>query len=157
MKKIMLGVSLLLWVVMLHAQKVFSRYNYYLPGQQPTVVCVVPENNYRLILLKDDKIIAATDTIREGRLTINATGTVQYRLLHNNNVSANGTIILNTLPAKSNAVQIDQLTGGLIADGLPFFPYGFYCGPVSNLPEKEVVHGFNMIGPYQDNLPPSYP
>jgi hypothetical protein len=142
---------------MLHAQKVFSRYNYYLPGQQPTVVCVVPDNNYRLILLNNDKIIATSDTIREGRLTVHATGTVQYRLLHNNNVSANGTIILNTLPAKSNAVQIDQLTGGLIADGLPFFPYGFYCGPVSNLPEKEVVHGFNMIGPYQDNLPPSYP
>jgi hypothetical protein len=161
MKKIMLGASLLLWVVMLHAQepapKVFSRYNYWLPGQQSSVVCVVPDNNYQLILLKENKMIASTDTVRDGRLTLNATGTVQYRLLHNKEVSANGTIILNTLPAKSNAVQIDQLTGGLIADGLPFFPYGFYCGPVSDLPEKEVVHGFNMIGPYQDNLPSGYP
>lgn len=160
MKKIIPGVCLLLWGVMAHAQqpapKVISRYNYYLPGQQPSVVCVVPGNNYRLTLLKDDKIIATTDTIREGRLTLNATGTVQYQLFHNNIVSSGGTILLKSLPAKPNAVQIDQLTGGLIADGLPFFPYGFYCGPVGDLPEKEVVHGFNMIGPYQDNLPQRY-
>lgn len=45
MKKILLGVSFLLWIVMLYAQeatpKIFSRYNYYLPGQQPEVLCIV--------------------------------------------------------------------------------------------------------------------
>src|SRR6185312_5795964 len=59
-----------------------------------------------------------------------------------------------SLSPKANAVQIDRLTGGLIADRMPFFPFGFYCtSPVGDLPEREVVHGFNLIAPYQSNLP----
>ncbi len=55
------------------------------------------------------------------------------------------------LPWKSNEVKIDHFSGGLLVDGMPFFPYGFYCRtPVSpTLPEEEVVKGFNMISPYQ--------
>jgi hypothetical protein len=81
---------------------------------------------------------------------------LQYRLSQQEKVIKEGTLNMIVLAAKANAVQIDRLTGGLIADGLPFFPYGFYCGPVSDLPEREVVHGFNLIGPYQDNLPAGY-
>ena len=58
------------------------------------------------------------------------------------------------LPAKPNEVKIDLETGGLIVDGLPFIPFGFYCSmPLGDLPEQEVVRGFNTIGPYQLNLP----
>jgi hypothetical protein len=59
------------------------------------------------------------------------------------------------LPYKSNEVKTDRLTGGLIVNKLPFFPFGFYCySPVSQtLPEEEVVKGFNMISPYQKILP----
>jgi hypothetical protein len=55
------------------------------------------------------------------------------------------------LPHKSNEVKTDRLTGGLIVNGRPFFPFGFYCySPVHPaLPEEEVVKGFNMISPYQ--------
>ena len=45
------------------------------------------------------------------------------------------------------------LTGGLMVDGKPFLPFGVYCGPVGKLPDQEVLHGFNMIGPYQSNFP----
>ena len=56
---------------------------------------------------------------------------------------------------KSNEVKTDRLTGGLIVNRLPFFPFGFYCySPVSlALPEEEVVKGFNMISPYQKIMP----
>ncbi len=59
------------------------------------------------------------------------------------------------LAAKTNAVQIDRLGGGLIVDGLPFFPFGFYCySPVQpTLAEEEVVRGFNLMSPYQSNDP----
>ncbi len=59
------------------------------------------------------------------------------------------------LPYKSNEVKTDRLTGGLIVNKLPFFPFGFYCySPVyPSLPEEEVVKGFNMISPYQKILP----
>jgi hypothetical protein len=52
---------------------------------------------------------------------------------------------------KSNEVKTDRLTGGLIVNKLPFFPFGFYCySPVyPSLPEEEVVKGFNVISPYQ--------
>ena len=82
---------------------------------------------------------------------------LQYRLLHGKKLLTSGTVDLVKRDFKQNATQIDRLTGGLIADGLPFLPFGFYCGPVGDLPEREVVHGFNMIGPYQDNLPAGYP
>jgi hypothetical protein len=48
-------------------------------------------------------------------------------------------------------VQIDRVTGSLIVEGLPFFPFGFYnYSPVQpTLAEEEVVKGFNMMSPYQ--------
>jgi hypothetical protein len=55
------------------------------------------------------------------------------------------------LKYKSNEVKTDRLTGGLIVNKLPFFPFGFYCySPVyPSLPEEEVVKGFNVMSPYQ--------
>jgi hypothetical protein len=52
---------------------------------------------------------------------------------------------------KPNEVKIDRATGGLIVEGRPFFPFGFYCySPVQKtLAEEEVVQGFNMMSPYQ--------
>ena len=62
---------------------------------------------------------------------------------------------LIVLSYKSNEVKTDRLTGGLIVNKLPFFPFGFYCySPVSpTLPEEEVVKGFNTMSPYQKILP----
>lgn len=62
------------------------------------------------------------------------------------------------LPHKANEVKTDRLTGGLIVNGRPFFPFGFYCySPVyPTLPEEETVRGFNMISPYQKILPESF-
>jgi hypothetical protein len=59
------------------------------------------------------------------------------------------------LAYKPNEVKTDRLTGGLIVNRLPFFPFGFYCySPVdSSLPEEEVVKGFNMMSPYQKIIP----
>jgi hypothetical protein len=53
-------------------------------------------------------------------------------------------------PEKFNEVKRDLLTGTLIADGLPFYPVGFYCQwPVlPTLPEEEAVKGFNLMSPY---------
>jgi hypothetical protein len=71
MKRIMLGVPMLLWVVMLHAQQIFSRYNYYLPTQQATVVCVLPDSadNYNLTLFKEEKVLTTTSVVKDQRLT----------------------------------------------------------------------------------------
>ena len=62
---------------------------------------------------------------------------------------------LSILPYKPNEVKTDRLTGGLIVNKRPFFPFGFYCySPVHpTLTEEEVVKGFNMISPYQKIVP----
>lgn len=62
------------------------------------------------------------------------------------------------LPYKSNEVKTDRLTGGLIVNRLPFFPFGFYTySPVEpTLPEEEIIKGFNMISPYQRILPETF-
>ena len=62
---------------------------------------------------------------------------------------------LIVLKYKSNEVNADRLTGGLIVNGKIFFPFGFYCySPVHpTLPEEEVVKGFNLISPYQKIVP----
>jgi hypothetical protein len=56
---------------------------------------------------------------------------------------------------KPNEVKTDRLTGGLIVNQLPFFPFGFYCySPVyPTLAEEEVVKGFNVMSPYQKIIP----
>jgi hypothetical protein len=87
---------------------------------------------------------------------INQTPSV-YKVEATINISAISKIIYLTktdlivLLYKSNEVKTDRLTGGLIVNKLPFFPFGFYCySPVyPSLPEEEVVKGFNVISPYQ--------
>jgi hypothetical protein len=65
---------------------------------------------------------------------------------------------LVVLPYKPNEVKTDRLTGGLIVNQLPFFPFGFYTySPVEpTLPEEEIIKGFNMISPYQRILPETF-
>ncbi len=72
---------------------------------------------------------------------------------NNKKYSASSDLVI--LDSKPNEVKSDRFTGGLIADGRPFLPFGFYCySPVNPaLPEEEAVKGFNMISPYQVILP----
>ncbi len=82
--------------------------------------------------------------------------TLQIQLLSEDSTK-DTSIVITKLASKANEVKINQETGSLIVDGLPFFPFGFYCGTVGNLPEQEVAGGFNLIGPYQSNMPEGLP
>jgi hypothetical protein len=64
---------------------------------------------------------------------------------------------LTILTYKPNEVKTDRLTGGLIVNKHPFFPFGFYTySPVDpGMPGEEIVKGFNMISPYQKIMPES--
>ncbi len=76
-------------------------------------------------------------------------------LTWNRNIKYLAATDLIILDYKSNEVKTDRLTGGLIVNRRPFFPFGFYCySPVfRTLPEEEAVRGFNMMSPYQMILP----
>lgn len=82
---------------------------------------------------------------------------INIRISRNSDPGINysaGTMLI-ILPYKPNEVKTDRLTGGLVVNRLPFFPFGFYCySPVNpTLPEEEVVRGFNMMSPYQRITP----
>lgn len=163
MKKVMLSALLCIWGMVLHAQvKIFTRYNYYLTEKEGNIICILPDQaNYQLTLsLRNEKLTTTAKTagqrlFTQFNLSDLPTGTtaLHYVLEKGGNTVQKGDVNVVKLAPKANAVQIDQLTGGLIADGLPFFAFGFYCGPAGDLPEREVTHGFNMIGVYQGNLP----
>ncbi|QZE14203.1 hypothetical protein K4L44_17080 [Halosquirtibacter laminarini] len=55
------------------------------------------------------------------------------------------------LHSQINEVKLDKLSGGLIVDRRPFYPLGFYTRlPMDQVIKREVYHGFNMVGPYQN-------
>ncbi|MBL3657039.1 carbohydrate binding domain-containing protein [Fulvivirga sediminis] len=152
-------------VIQAQSIEVFSRYNYYLPNNEMEVVAVFSENieehEYTMRLWRRDKPVNVNMLYADNRLEATLVEpsfpfgieTLRYSIMKGNDMLKEGTVDVVLRSEKQNAVQIDRLTGGLIADGMPFFPFGFYCVPVGDLPEREVVHGMNLIGPYQDNQP----
>jgi hypothetical protein len=76
--------------------------------------------------------------------------------------SEEGTLLATTVtvigrfPEKRNAVKIDNISGGLIVDGLPFVAVGFYYdwsrSEILNVVRSEVSTGFNSPLPYRPPL-----
>lgn len=145
---------------------VFSKLNYYTGETQGTIVVKIPstklEKKLTIELYLNEKQISTQITEHKPivlipfKLTQVAMGqsTIICKILQNRQTITSIPVDILKLIPKDNEVKINLLTGGLIADGLPFFPFGFYCGsPVGSLPEEEVVRGFNMIAPYQKNTP----
>jgi hypothetical protein len=72
------------------------------------------------------------------------------RLLQGDKPLAEAQTQLRKAPPKPNEVKIDNLSRSLIADGLPFVPFGFYTYyPLKEgVMDGEVVRGFNLFSPY---------
>jgi len=152
-----------------HPVSIFSKYNYYTSEETATVVCVLsgrPDASLFQFQLLDDKkhkigLYQFTDSILRIPFSTSKlnTGTNRfYAKVYNKYRVLKDTLIeIIRLKPADNEVKIDRETGGLIVNELPFFPFGFYCVTVGKIPEKEVVNGFNFIGPYQSNLPEGLP
>ena len=141
-----------------------SRYSYYTTEDKGHVLLSLPEAfQGRLVsadLLFEGKTIVENFSVRAGErtfipfpldsLSIGINEVACLLTLSRGKVDTIRVDVVKRLP-KSNEVKIDCATGGLIVDGLPFFPFGFYCySPVQpTLAEEEVVKGFNMMSPYQ--------
>ncbi|MBC2605477.1 carbohydrate binding domain-containing protein [Pelagicoccus albus] len=155
---------LLLTAFSAKAENLSSRYDYYLPDDTASLILkgseIESESEWTFqafhqgVLLTESTIIAAD---KEIPLDISSlpmgTSKIEYAFSTDSNVITRGRVDIKRLPNKDHAVQIDRLTGGLIVEGLPFIPFGFYCVPIDDLPEREVTNGFNTIGPYQTNFP----
>ncbi|GET31908.1 hypothetical protein PbJCM13498_07710 [Prolixibacter bellariivorans] len=148
--------------------KIFSKYNYYTQEQYASVIGIFPNEaasrNFHMECTVAQKgiwkapSVNGTSTVRIPLKSLPVdTTNITVRVLSGNTVIKDTIIELVRLKPAPHEVKIDRVTGGLVVDGLPFFPVGFYCGKVGKLPEEEVGNEFNMIGPYQSNLPSSLP
>ncbi|MBM3500610.1 MAG: hypothetical protein FJX74_18290 [Armatimonadetes bacterium] len=75
---------------------------------------------------------------------------VACRLLRGEELLARATVSIRKAPPRANEVKIDNVSRSLIADGLPFVPFGYYAYyPLSEgVMDGEVVRGFNLFSPY---------
>jgi hypothetical protein len=155
-------------VLLAQEAKVFSKYNYYTTENEATVIAEFPASalagEFSLFVSIGSKQVGQTATAKDNSISVIlplasfdlGKTTLPYTISNKNKIVQKGNIDIIRLRPKANEVKIDLRTGGLIADGLPFFPFGFYCRPAGRLPEQEITHGFNLIAPYQSNLPATY-
>ncbi|MDP4261727.1 MAG: hypothetical protein Q8941_04290 [Bacteroidota bacterium] len=148
--------------------KVFSKYNYYTTEKEVIIIAEISHlpspSEYILSVFNGNKRVAESGVIKNNLLNIKmplnqfdpGKTELTYSISHKGVIIQKNAIDIVRLQPKANEVKIDLQTGGLIADGLPFFPVGFYCRPVERLPEQEITHGFTLIAPYQSNLPETY-
>jgi len=141
-----------------------SRLNYYTFESSGEVLIYLPDDHVQkgleAILFYKSKIIGQKKQLISGLnllpfpLTSLESGEneILCKYYLNNEEHGSEKINVQILHPKYNEVKIDRANGGLIVDGLPFFPFGFYCySPVQpTLAEEEVVKGFNMMSPYQE-------
>ena len=141
-----------------------SRYSYYTTEDKGHILLSLPEafqgRRVSADLLFQGKKIVENFSVRAGEhtfipfpldsLSTGINEVICVFTLQRGKVDTVRVEVVKRIP-KSNEVKIDHASGGLIVDGLPFFPFGFYCySPVQpTLAEEEVVKGFNMMSPYQ--------
>lgn len=171
-KRVIFVVCLLMWIsncfvvsrVSAVSIYIFSKQNYYTTESEASLAAIVcgagTTRNYTLRLFKSKNKIGDYNfsdsilhiSIPQKSLAVGH-NVYQARIFDGNKLLKDTTVDIVRLEPRSNEVKIDRETGGLIVDGLPFYPFGFYCERVGKIPEQEVANGFNFIGPYQNNLP----
>ncbi|MCK5337368.1 MAG: hypothetical protein KAJ50_01105, partial [Bacteroidales bacterium] len=146
------------------AYKAVSRYDYYTTEESVEVAVWIPASKSDLTvtvdivfeyehLLKRALVTAGQINIFDFPRAGFHAGSNEVTVSYNENgkwVYADKVQVV-ILEDRYNAVKIDRVSGGLIVEGLPFIPFGFYnYSPVQpGLAEEEVVKGFNMMSPYQ--------
>lgn len=141
-----------------------SRYDYYTNEAVAEIIAWVPESKADIKVTLD--LVFEYDHIHKGLSALAGQMnllSIPLELLHpgSNELTvsyyeddkwiASDKVQIKVLEPQCNAVKIDRISGGLIVEGLPFFPFGFYAySPVQpGLAEQEAVKGFNMMSPYQ--------
>lgn len=135
--------------------KVVSRMSYYTTEKQAEVLIYLPEGEATATV----EGMTSPQTLKSGvnLLPIDLQSLATGDNLRNVKILNNGkeesfTVNLQRLQPKQNEVKIDRLTGGLLVDGLPWLPVGFYSSLKNHNFEflkSEVTQGINLYSPYQ--------
>ncbi len=145
--------------------EIYSQLNYYTTEEKITVNFDFASNSIYSslkIFNKSEELVQQSITGSKCKASFSSTNvplgntSLKIQLLSKDSAKDTSIVVIKLEP-KVNEVKMNLETGSLIVDGLPFFPFSFYCGTVGNLPEQEVAGGFNLIGPYQSNMPDGLP
>ncbi|MDT8393298.1 MAG: chitobiase/beta-hexosaminidase C-terminal domain-containing protein [Bacteroidales bacterium] len=144
--------------------KAASRYDYYTLEEEVEILVWVPQSRSG-IDVSVDIMIGSEYLIRGGAATpgqlnkyalqrdvfMLSANTLSLVYFEEGKAVGSGNVEVLFREHKYNAVKIDRFSGGLIVEGMPFYPFGFYTySPVQEgLPAEEAVKGFNMMSPYQ--------
>ncbi len=138
---------------------VTTEYDYYTSEDTARILVYIPGNEKHgefSIHYMGDTLVSETVATGLNYFSVEIKDWVTGKHLMVTQLNASGefketALVLQKLEPRLNEVKINRTNGSLIADGLPFYPFGFYCyWPVQpTLPEEEVVRGFNMLSPYQ--------
>ena len=146
------------------AYKAVSRYDYYTTESSLEIAVWIPASRTDMSItidivyefehmLRGAHVLPGQLSIYEFPIEGFQAGSNELTVSYNENGKWVGSdkVIIEILADQYNAVKIDRISGGLIVEGLPFIPFGFYnYSPVqAGLAEEEVVKGFNMMSPYQ--------
>ncbi|MBC8181291.1 hypothetical protein H8E88_09210 [candidate division KSB1 bacterium] len=147
--------------VQLQSIEFISRYSYYMHETEATFIVwgedfravesIISQQNNSVVRIKEcqqDRLLAGF-SIADFPV---GTHELMLRIKKNDGLQIKRSVEIIKLQPALNEVKVDRLTGGLIVDDLPFFPFGFYTGfPVGDVIAEEVYSGMNLIGVYQKN------
>lgn len=143
------------------AQKIeaVSRYSYYTHETKAAILVFGPDIELvEQVYVENQVLTRIAQTLEyqefEWRLGTLPLGTtpLNIQVLLKNGQRITQSIEITRLEPKPNEVKIDRITGGLLVNQLPFFPFGFYASsPVGDIAQQEVYNAMNLIGVYQTN------
>ncbi len=143
------------------AQKIeaISRYSYYTHETKAAILVFGPDIQLvDQVHIESDALTRTTQTLdyQEFEWSLGAlplgTTPLNIRIKLQNGQSITQNIQIIRLEPKPNEVKIDRITGGLLVNQFPFFPFGFYASsPVGDIARQEVYNAMNLIGVYQSN------
>lgn len=153
--------TLLFLISVVQAQNIelISRYSYYTHEKVGKLLIFGPEAPLVKWVKLGEKNLNRTHQTKEfqefewelGSLP-QGTNTVTFQVGIQDGHEVSQGIQVTRLATKTNEVKIDRITGGLLVDNIPFYPFGFYASfPVGDIAKQEVYNAMNLMGVYQKN------
>lgn len=134
--------------------KVNSRMNYYTDEQQAEILVYVPEGSGKAVFEGSQyPLTEGVNLIPVSMQSLKLGDNQRTIRVECQGVNNEYQVKLTRLSPRSNEVKIDNTTGGMVVDDLPFIPTGYYSGLKDDnykFLKSEVPSGINLYSPYQN-------
>ncbi|MCP3929989.1 MAG: hypothetical protein GY705_12920, partial [Bacteroidetes bacterium] len=140
--------------------ELITRYSYYTHESEATLIIFgkdveqvsqIKDENGQNIPVVQNNADSRLATVSLEKMDV-GTKLLTFQIYLQNGTTTKQSVEIIRLAPKPNEVKVDRLTGGLLVNDLPFFPFGFYTGsPVGDILIQEAYNAMNLVGVYQKN------